>query len=547
MNEVPYANQTVPTKARFLLDYFMCDQQKPRSKNAKQEILRDVKRKYLENIKEPDRVLYNINTQIKKQLDKQTHIEALLRYEQSDVSKQKKQPQDLFEKDYFNSIEKEKELFFEYEKSNISLYTIATQNPSSNHLLNPSTKDIKKMYKDDRVVKKYFLDVKNLEKIFFVSNYLRIHDTRIHQVVKNSSINKLNKLAHKMVITNASADKAPPSILKEIVRIKSTVLNVLNIPTNNHAISIYLRKFNSDLKWNYVFLNRICRESVILKKRLFEDTYNKYTRIDAIYMDTVINIDTNIEMLYRNILCKALSSSVDTDPYYGDYWHPYLLNDVHLYKIYRETYSYACLMALQDNVKEGLRNRIVNNYMPYITMMSKQYLKSGYIADLSNLIQEGTIGIIEAIDRYQLGRGVRFLTYAYWWMHRYMIKVTIKKIKIIKLDTKTKTQKKLATHIGKLYNSLKRKKKTPHKYNVNKIIIKKTDPNVKKLTTLYKNIKSSVGIKEFILCSLYIGIPPYKKHTIEEIAEIFSTTYSVVLIHISKIKKHIIKIYKTAR
>nr|YP_007890590.1 sigma-like factor [Histiona aroides]AGH24084.1 sigma-like factor [Histiona aroides] len=540
-------SQPANVRVGTILHYFIYGLQKPLSSATKQDAQRDLKKKYLDKVRESSETIHNINTQIKKQLDKQTQIDTLLRYEQYDLSKQKKQPQDMFEKDYFNSIDKERELFFEYEKSNISLYSIATQNPSSNHLLNPSTKDIKKMYKDDRVVKKYFLDVKNLEKIFFVSNYLRIHDTRIQQVVKNSSINRLNRLAQKMVVTNTSADKAPPNILKEVIKIKDTMQHLNNLITNDHARSIYLRKFYSDLKWNYIFLNRICRESAVLKKRLLEETYNKYTRLDVMYIDNIIHARTGVEVLYRNILCKILTSSVYSDPCREYEWHSMLQNDTHVCNIYKEAYAFACLMVIQDNIKEGLRNRIVNNYMPYITMMSKQYLKSGYVADLSNLIQEGTMGIIEAIDRYQLGRGVRFLTYAYWWMHRYMIKVTIKKIKIIKLDTKTKTQKKLATHIGKLYNSLKRKKKTRPKYSTNKVTIKKTDPYVNKLVSFYKNIKTLTGLKEFILCCLYIGIPPYRKHSVDEIAEIFATTHSIVLIHINKIKKVLYKMHKTAR
>ncbi len=69
-----------------------------------------------------------------------------------------------------------------------------------------------------------------------------------------------------------------------------------------------------------------------------------------------------------------------------------------------------------------------------------------------DLIQEGNIGLLQAIKNFDPERGARLATYATWWIKSYILKYILDNFRLIKIGT-TKTQKKL------FYNLMKEKNK----------------------------------------------------------------------------------------
>jgi RNA polymerase sigma-32 factor len=69
-----------------------------------------------------------------------------------------------------------------------------------------------------------------------------------------------------------------------------------------------------------------------------------------------------------------------------------------------------------------------------------------------DLIQEGNIGLLQAIKNFDPERGARLATYASWWIKSYILKYILDNFRLIKIGT-TKTQKKL------FYNLMKEKRK----------------------------------------------------------------------------------------
>jgi len=70
---------------------------------------------------------------------------------------------------------------------------------------------------------------------------------------------------------------------------------------------------------------------------------------------------------------------------------------------------------VQKGDEEAFRKLIEAN-LRFVVAMAKKYSRSGY--PLHELINEGNLGLIEAVSRFDPERGVRFITYASWWIRQ---------------------------------------------------------------------------------------------------------------------------------
>lgn len=68
----------------------------------------------------------------------------------------------------------------------------------------------------------------------------------------------------------------------------------------------------------------------------------------------------------------------------------------------------------QKLAREGQRNALVEGNLRLVIHIAKRYHNKG--VPINDLIQEGNIGLIKAAEKFDVGRGLRFSTYATWWI-----------------------------------------------------------------------------------------------------------------------------------
>ncbi len=70
--------------------------------------------------------------------------------------------------------------------------------------------------------------------------------------------------------------------------------------------------------------------------------------------------------------------------------------------------------AWRDRRDEAALHRLITAYMRLAISMAARFRRYG--APMNDLIQEGSLGLMKAADKFDPDRGVRFSTYAVWWI-----------------------------------------------------------------------------------------------------------------------------------
>ena len=70
--------------------------------------------------------------------------------------------------------------------------------------------------------------------------------------------------------------------------------------------------------------------------------------------------------------------------------------------------------AWRDNRDEEALHRLVTAYMRLAISMASKFRRYG--APMNDLIQEASLGLMKAAEKFDPERGVRFSTYAVWWI-----------------------------------------------------------------------------------------------------------------------------------
>ena len=85
-------------------------------------------------------------------------------------------------------------------------------------------------------------------------------------------------------------------------------------------------------------------------------------------------------------------------------------------------------------------HRLICGNLRFVVKVANEY--RGYGMKLLDLIQEGNIGLMMAVKKFDPDRGIRLISYAVWWIRAYIQNYIVKTWSLVKIGT-TQAQKKL--------------------------------------------------------------------------------------------------------
>jgi RNA polymerase sigma-32 factor len=107
--------------------------------------------------------------------------------------------------------------------------------------------------------------------------------------------------------------------------------------------------------------------------------------------------------------------------------------------------------------------KLITSNLKFVVKVAFEY--KSYRVKLLDLIQEGNIGLMMAVKKFNPHKGYRFISYAIWWIRAYIQNFIIKTWSLVKIGT-TQAQKKLFYKIGKIRKALESDGENEKKYEL---------------------------------------------------------------------------------
>ena len=128
--------------------------------------------------------------------------------------------------------------------------------------------------------------------------------------------------------------------------------------------------------------------------------------------------------------------------------HPYLSKEEEL-RLFEEYRMHGSRDAAVKLIMANLRVSVA---------IAAEYLHTG--ADHMDLIQEGNVGLMQAIKKFDPSKNVRFHAYAAWWSRAYILRYLLNTYRLVKIGT-TQDQRKLFYNLKKEKSKLEREGFSP--------------------------------------------------------------------------------------
>ncbi|MEC9015504.1 MAG: RNA polymerase sigma factor RpoD/SigA, partial [Gemmatimonadota bacterium] len=85
---------------------------------------------------------------------------------------------------------------------------------------------------------------------------------------------------------------------------------------------------------------------------------------------------------------------------------------------------------IEDGDKDGL-DKLVRSNLRFVVSVAKKYQNRG--VPLPDLINEGNLGLIRAAQKFDQTKGIRFISYAVWWIRQAILQTLAEQARIVRI------------------------------------------------------------------------------------------------------------------
>ena len=181
----------------------------------------------------------------------------------------------------------------------------------------------------------------------------------------------------------------------------------------------------------------------------------------------VLDVDDSAHNSLEVVPEEEISSSKEVALYRPDKVSDPLtvyIREINRYDLLSIEQEQALAKALEETGDIEIARKLVLANLRLVVKIAMEY-RSAY-QNVMDLIQEGNIGLMKAVSKYDLSKGAKLSYYASWWIRSYILKFILDNFRMVKIGT-TNEQKKL------FYNLLKEK---------NRLVSMGIDPDIKTLS-----------------------------------------------------------------
>lgn len=110
----------------------------------------------------------------------------------------------------------------------------------------------------------------------------------------------------------------------------------------------------------------------------------------------------------------------------------YYYDDINLYDVPTFEEEQELFKRIRNGDIEA-RNEIIVRNLRFVVSIARQFINANETLPFSDLIQEGNLGLIEAVNNFDYTLGYRFNTYSAYWIKSYIIMGIVNKSRIIRI------------------------------------------------------------------------------------------------------------------
>jgi len=283
--------------------------------------------------------------------------------------------------------------------------------------------DNKKMYKDlqqliDKLKIEYqFLDIP--ENIFYEISKEHLIQLK-KKYTEEKLISKFKKTLHIPLYKKAKEIYDNNSIILKYI---DTHLEIQENSKKSRIELVKLSKFllNANIEIDFNEFEELFKENEVLNgicNTIIPETEINKNKLDSISNNNyVLNI---LEIYCINKGIEIIENDYEDDIFVNDqYLNNNAINDyfdqIGKIKVLTSSEEKDLMLLIKKGDHEAKKKFIESN-LRLVVYVAKKYIKTGI--PLLDLIQDGNVGLIKAVDRFDPNKGFKFSTFAIWWIRQ---------------------------------------------------------------------------------------------------------------------------------